>query len=183
MSQNLISQSQTQELSQDANNVITERSEARQEFLHEDMKKMSIEEKTTMRIADEAGRMAEVTSESRMEEERQEREEYNNERRETRQSQMEEREDGTTLILTEAKSESKQAFSSLSQNSQRFEHTETTVTGAETSASEAADLKTGANDTTSEQGFEDQVPAPEFGDEGIAAGATEADSSNKIQQQ
>ena len=129
MSQNLISQSQTQELSQDANNVITERSEARQEFLHEDMKKMSIEEKTTMRIADEAGRMAEVTSESRMEEERQEREEYNNERRETRHSQMEEREDGTTLILTEAKSESKQAFSSLSQNSQRFEHTETTVTG------------------------------------------------------
>merc|ERR1712012_846289 len=159
MSQNLISQSQTQELSQDANNVITERSEARQEFLHEDMKKMSIEEK------------------------RQEREEYNNERRETRQSQMEEREDGTTLILTEAKSESKQAFSSLSQNSQRFEHTETTVTGAETSASEAADLKTGANDTTSEQGFEDQVPAPEFGDEGITAGAPEADSSNKIQQQ
>merc|ERR1712156_771268 len=52
---------------------------------------------------------------------------------------------------TEAKSESKQAFSSLSQNSQRFEHTETTVTGAETSANEAADLKTGANDTTSEQ--------------------------------
>merc|ERR1712203_103676 len=171
MSQNLISQSQTQELSQDANNVITERSEARQEFLHEDMKKMSIEEKTTMRIADEAGRMAEVTSESRMEEERQEREEYNNERRETRQSQMEEREDGTTLILTEAKSKSKQAFSSLSQNSQRFEHTETTVTGAETSASEAADLKTGANDTTSEQGFEDQVPAPEFEDEEITAGA------------
>merc|ERR1712013_982580 len=128
-------------------------------------------------------RMAEVTSESRMEEERQEREEYNNERRETRQSQMEEREDGTTLILTEAKSESKQAFSSLSQNSQRFEHTETTVTGAETSASEAADLKTGANDTTSEHGFEDQVPAPEFGDEGITAGAPEADSSNKIQQQ
>ena len=42
---------------------------------------------------------------------------------------MEEREDGTTLILTEAKSESKQAFSSLSQNSQRYEHTETTVTG------------------------------------------------------
>merc|ERR1711963_869901 len=91
MSQNLISQSQTQELSQDANNVITERSEARQEFLHEDMKKMSIEEKTTMRIADEAGRMA--------------------------------------------------------------EDTETTVTGAETSANEAADLKTGANDTTSEHGF------------------------------
>merc|ERR1719211_332907 len=95
-----------------------------------------------------------------MEEDHQEREEYNNERRETRQSQMEEREDGTTLILTEAKSESKQAFSSLSQNSQRFEHTETTVTGAETSASEAADLKTGANDTTSEQGFEDQYPHP-----------------------
>ena len=132
MSQNLISQSQTQELSQDANNVVTERSEARQEFLHEDMKKMSLEEKTTMRIADEGGRMAEVTSESRMEEQHQEREEYNNERTETRQTQMEEREDGTTLILTEAKAESKQAFSSQSQDTRRFEHTETTVTGNQT---------------------------------------------------
>ena len=131
MSQNLISQSQTQELSQDANNVVTERSEARQEFLHEDMKKMSLEEKTTMRIADEGGRMAEVTSESRMEEQHQEREEYNNERTETRQTQMEQREDGTTLILTEAKAESKQAFSSQSQDTRRFEHTETTVTGNE----------------------------------------------------
>ena len=132
MSQNLISQSQTQELSQDANNVVTERSEAREEFLHEDMKKMSVEEKTTMRIADEGGRMAEVTSESRMEEQHAEREEYNNERTETRQTQMEEREDGTTLILTEAKSESKQAFSSQSQDTRRFEHTETTVTGNQT---------------------------------------------------
>merc|ERR1711963_281273 len=96
MSQNLISQSQTQELSQDANNIVTERSEARQEFLHEDMKKMSLEEKTTMRIADEDGRMAEVTSQSLMEEQHQEREEYNNDRTETRQTQMEEREDGTT---------------------------------------------------------------------------------------
>merc|ERR1712130_839894 len=161
MSQNLISQSQTQELSQDANNVVRERSEARQEFLHEDMKKMSLEETTTKRIADEGGRMAEVTS----------------------QSQMEEREDGTTLILTEAKAESKQAFSSHSQDSRRFEHTETTVTGAETSADEAANLKTGANDITSEHGFEEQIPAPEFGDDGLSAGKPEADSSTKIEQQ
>ena len=132
MSQNLISQSQTQQLSQDANNVITERSEARQEFLHEDMKKMSMEEKTTMRIADEGGRVAEVTSESLMEEQHQAREEYNNERTETRQTQMEQREDGTTLILTEARAESKEAFSSQSQDTRRFQHTETTVTGDET---------------------------------------------------
>jgi ankyrin len=183
MSQNLISQSQTQELSQDANNVVTERSEARQEFLHEDMKKMSLEEKTTMRIADEGGRMAEVTSESRMEEQHQAREEYNNERTETRQTQMEQREDGTTLILTEAKAESKQAFSSQSQDTRRFEHTETTVTGAETSADEAVNLRTGAKDTTSEHGFEEQIPAPEFGEDGLSAGKPEADSSTKIQQQ
>merc|ERR1719500_2299659 len=160
-----------------------ERSEARQEFLHEDMKKMSLEEKTTMRIADEGGRMAEVTSESRMEEQHQAREEYNNERTETRQTQMEEREDGTTLILTEAKAESKQAFSSQSQDTRRFEHTETTVTGAETSADEAANLITGAKDTTSEHGFEEQIPAPEFGEDGLSAGKPEADSSTKIQQQ
>merc|ERR1712218_616296 len=78
--------------------------------------------------------------------------------------------DGTTLILTEAKAESKQAFSSQSQDTRRFEHTETTVTGAETSADEAANLKTGANDITSEHGFEEQIPAPEFGDDGLPAG-------------
>merc|ERR1712203_856334 len=179
-SQNLISQSQTQELSQDANNVVTERSEARQEFLHEDMKKMSLEEKTTMRIADEGGRMAEVTSESRMEEQHQEREEYNNDRTETRQTQMEQREDGTTLILTEARAESKEAFSSQSQDTRRFQHTETTVTGAETSADEAANLTTEANNITSAHGFEEQVPAPEFGDDGLSAGKLpEADSSTK----
>merc|ERR1711971_1293695 len=82
----------------------------------------------------------------------------------------EEREDGTTLILTEAKSESKQAFSSQSQDTRRFEHTETTVTGAETSADEAANLRTGANNITSEHGFEEQIPAPEFGDDGLSAG-------------
>ena len=85
-----------------------------------------------MRIADEGGRVAEVTSESLMEEQHQAREEYNNERTETRQTQMEQREDGTTLILTEARAESKEAFSSQSQDTRRFQHTETTVTGDET---------------------------------------------------
>merc|ERR1719192_1785138 len=179
MSQNLISQSQTQELSQDANNVITERSEARQEFLHEDIKKMSMEEKTTMRIADEGGRVAEVTSESLMEEQHQAREEYNNERTETRQTQMEQREDGTTLILTEARAESKEAFSSQSQDTRRFQHTETTVTGAETSADEAANLTTEANNITSEHGFEEQVPAPEFGDDGLSAGKLPGTSEDR----
>merc|ERR1711879_290277 len=83
---------------------------------------------------------------------------------------MEQREDGTTLILTEARAESKEAFSSQSKDTRRFQHTETTVTGAETSADEAANLITEANNITSEHGFEEQVPAPEFGDDGLSAG-------------
>jgi uncharacterized protein YukE len=34
-----------------------------------------------------------------------------------------------------------------------------------------------------ESGFEEQIPAPEFGDDGLSAGKPEADSSTKIQQQ
>jgi hypothetical protein len=90
------------------------------------MKRMSVEEKQTMRSED--GRM-EVTSESRLEEQHHAREQYNNQIMETHQSQVEKTEDGTTLILTEAKTESHQAFSSQSQESKRFEQTETTVTG------------------------------------------------------
>merc|ERR1712083_177564 len=92
---------------------------------------------------------------------------------------MEQREDGTTLILTEARAESKEAFSSQSQDTRRFQHTETTVTGAETSADEAANLTTEANNITSEHGFEEQVPAPEFGDDGLSAGKLPGTSDDR----
>lgn len=127
-SQNMISENRRQETSKVANNVIIERSENKQEFLHEDMKKMSIEEKQTKRVTD-GGKVSEVTSESHLEEQHQEREQYNQEKSETRQSQVEQAEDGTLLILTEAKTESRQAFSSQSKDSRHFQHSETTVTG------------------------------------------------------
>lgn len=128
MSQNLISQSQRQETNQVTSNVVIQKTENKQEFLHEDMKKMSMEEKKTMRISDSEG-VSEVTSESRLDEQHEEREEYNNQKVETQRTQMEEKDDGTMLIMTEAKTESRQAFSSQIQDSKRFEHTETTVTG------------------------------------------------------
>ena len=127
-SHNLISESHRQESSQVANNKVIEASENKQEYLHEDMKKMSMEEHKTMQIND-GDRVSEVTSASRLEEEHEERKHYNNEVTETRQSQVERQEDGTTLILTEAKTESRQEFSSQSQDSKRFEHMETMVTG------------------------------------------------------
>lgn len=125
MSQNLISQSNRQETSQETNNVVIETHQNKQEYMHEDMKKMSLEESRTTRTTE--GQT--VTSETRLEEQHEEREQYNNEVKETRQSQMEKQEDGTMLIMTEAKMESTQAFSSQSQESKRFEHSETKVTG------------------------------------------------------
>jgi len=127
------------------------------------MKKMSMEEKQTKRI-EEGGKVFEVTSQSRLQEEQEEREQYNKEMSQTRQSHAEQRDDGTVLILTEAKTESKQAFSSQSHESKHFEQSETTITGAETSLAEAANLNFGNTRTTSDQGFEEQVPAPEFDD-------------------
>jgi len=182
MSQNLISQSQRQETNQVTSNVVIQKTENKQEFLHEDMKKMSMEEKKTMRISDGEG-VSEVTSEYRLDEQHEEREEYNNQKVETQRTQMEEKDDGTMLIMTEAKTESRQAFSSQIQDSKRFEHTETTVTGAETSLDEAANLKTAELFTAPDNGFEEQVPASEFGDNHFSAVKPEADSSTKIPEQ
>merc|ERR1719211_53277 len=99
MSQNQISQSQWQETNQVANNVVIQKTENKQEFLHEDMKKMSMEEKKTMRISDGEG-VSEITSESRLDEQHAEREEFNNQKVETQRTHMEEKDDGTMLILT-----------------------------------------------------------------------------------
>jgi hypothetical protein len=108
--------------------LLLRKSENREEFLHEDIKKMSLEEKQTMKH-EQDGMVSETTRESRLEEEHKEREQFNKEVFETRQSQKEQNEDGTFLILTEAKTESREAFSSQSHDSKHFEHTETTITG------------------------------------------------------
>ena len=120
MSQNTNSESRFQGTNRVENNVIVERIENKEEYIHEDIQKMSMEERQTERLQ-EGDLIKETTSESRLEEEHQQKEEFNKKVSE----QVQRKDDGTTLILTE----SREAFSSQSHDSKKFEHSETTITG------------------------------------------------------
>merc|ERR1712128_21799 len=131
MSTNQITQSQVLESTHRENNIITEKTENRNDYVHEEMKKMSIEEKQSMKFV-EGDRVMEKTTESKMEEEHKEKEMYNNETSETKQSKTEEREDGTVLILTENKKQSREAFMTESHDTRHYEQAEI-MTGVEPS--------------------------------------------------
>ena len=105
------------------NNVIIETSEIKSEHLHEEMKKMSVQESRTMSYQD-GDKMMEVTSASRMEEESEDRQMFASENIETRQMQQTQAEDGTTLILTEASKETREEFVSESRETKHYEEAE-----------------------------------------------------------
>merc|ERR1712121_399906 len=108
ISTNQITQSQVLESTHRENNIITEKMENRNDYLHEQMNKMSIEEKQSLTIK-EGDKVMEKTTESKMEEEHKEKEMYKNEMSETKESKTEERDDGTVLILTDTKKQSREA--------------------------------------------------------------------------
>merc|ERR1712142_393673 len=91
ISTNQIMQSQVLESTHRENNIITEKMENRNDYLHEQMNKMSIEEKQSLTIK-EGDKVMEKTTESKMEEEHKEKEMYKNEMSETKESKTEERE-------------------------------------------------------------------------------------------
>merc|ERR1711892_1135763 len=124
-------QSQVLESTHRENNIITEKTENRNDYVHEEMKKMSIEEKQSMKFV-EGDRVMEKTTESKMEEEHKEKEMYNTEMSETKQSKKEERDDGTVLILTDTKTQSREEFMTESHDSRHYEQAEI-MTGAEPS--------------------------------------------------
>merc|ERR1712228_500959 len=88
ISTNQVTQSQILETIQRENNIVTEKTENRNDYLHEDMKKLSIEEKQSMKIM-EGDIIKEKTTESRLDEEHKEKEMYNNEMSETKKSKTE----------------------------------------------------------------------------------------------
>eukprot|EP00090_Calanus_glacialis_P004148 TRINITY_DN1306_c0_g1_i3.p1 TRINITY_DN1306_c0_g1~~TRINITY_DN1306_c0_g1_i3.p1 ORF type:complete len:1955 (-),score=483.94 TRINITY_DN1306_c0_g1_i3:622-6486(-) len=156
MSTNQITQSQVLETTQRENNIITERTENRNDYVHEEMKKMSIEEKQSMKFV-EGDRVMEKTTESKMEEEHKEKEMYNNEMSETKQSKTEEREDGTVLILTENKKQSREAFMTESHDTRHYEQAEI-MTGVD--PSEAVTVTESQFESeTFDQGLEEQYSA------------------------
>lgn len=105
------------------NNVIIETSENKSEHLHEEIKKMSVQESRTMSYQD-GDKVMEVTSASRMQEESEDRQMFASENTESRQMQQTQAEDGTTLILTEASKESREEFISETRETQRYEEAE-----------------------------------------------------------
>merc|ERR1712106_1297595 len=156
MSTNQITQSQVLESTHRENNIITEKTENRNDYVHEEIKKMSIEEKQSMKFV-EGDRVMEKTTESKMEEEHKEKEMYNNETSETKQSKTEEREDGTVLILTENKKQSREAFMTESHDTRHYEQAEI-MTGVE--PSEAVRVTESKFESeTFDQGLEEQFSA------------------------
>merc|ERR1711862_8191 len=120
VSTNQITQSQILESTHRENNVITEKMENRNDYLHEQMNRMGIDEKQSMTIK-EGDKIMEKTTESKMEEEHKEKEMYNNEMSETKHSKTEERDDGTVLILTGTKKQSREAFMTESHDTRHYE--------------------------------------------------------------
>merc|ERR1711892_981558 len=148
-------QSQVLETTQRENNIITEKTENRNDYIHEGMQKMSIEEKQSMKIMD-GDRVMEKTTESKMEEEHKEKEMYNTEMSETKQKKKE-RDDGTVLILTDTKTQSREEFMTESHDSRHYEQAEI-MTGAEPSEAVRVTESMFQSETFN-QGLEEQFSA------------------------
>ena len=102
------------------NMIITEKSETKTDYLHEEMKKMSVEESTTASC--HAGdKLVQVTTQSRLEEEHQKSEMFREETSEVKQTQLEETEDGALLILSDSRKESKQEFAAETHEIKHYE--------------------------------------------------------------
>merc|ERR1712079_805262 len=106
------------------NNIIIQKSENKSDYLHEEMKKMTVEESKTVNYS--AGdQIFEMKTESKMEEQYEDREQFNTEKSETKQMQVTENEDGTVLILTDSRKETKEEFAAESHKSKHYEEAET----------------------------------------------------------
>ena len=106
------------------NNIIIQKSENKSDYLHEEMKKMTVEESKTVNYS--AGdQILEMKTESKMEEQYEDREQFNTEKSETKQMQVTENEDGTVLILTDSRKETKEEFAAESHESKHYEEAET----------------------------------------------------------
>lgn len=102
------------------NMIITEKSETKSDYLHEEMKKMSVEESKTTSYTD-GEKLVQMTSESRLEEQHQQKEMFSQETSELRQTQLDDREDGAVLILSDSRKESRQEFSAETHETKQYE--------------------------------------------------------------
>jgi len=104
---------------------VTEKVELKEDYLHENMQKLSIEEKEQIQSNDGV-----VHKSSKLEEEHKDSAAYTKEVSESKLSQQVNNEDGMTIISTESKMQSKEAFNTESYEAKHFEQAEI-ITGTQ----------------------------------------------------
>ena len=109
-------------------NVITEMSENRSEYLHEEMKKLSVEESNTINYND-GDKVVTKQTESRKEEQFEDKEMFSSEKMEVKQMHVTENESGNGIIITESKKESKEQYEAESQETKRYQEAEVITAG------------------------------------------------------
>merc|ERR1719192_732858 len=140
------------------NMIITEKSETKSDYLHEEMKKMSVEESKTTSYTD-GEKLVQMTSESRLEEQHQQKEMFSQETSELRQTQLDDREDGAVLILSDSRKESRQEFSAETHETKQYEEA-SVVKGDETIQLTESSFKTETIETVSGVASQDTEQAP-----------------------
>lgn len=116
-------------MTEDNNIVVTESSYNKQEHMHEDLQKLSIEETKSVKHGDNVL----VQEATRIEDNYHSKEEFSKESSEISQTKVEEKDDGTLLILTDSKKQSHEQFQAEAQDIKTFAKEEITSTGLESS--------------------------------------------------
>ena len=112
-------------MTEDNNIVVTESSFNKQEHMHEDLQKLSIEETKSVKHGDNVL----VQEATRIEDNYHSKEEFSKESSEISQTKVEEKDDGTLLILTDSKKQSHEQFQAEAQDIKTFAKEEITSTG------------------------------------------------------
>merc|ERR1719270_1926188 len=119
-----------QEIQSFDTNVITEMSENRSEYLHEEMKKLSVEESNTINYND-GDKVVTKQTESRKEEQFEDKEMFSSEKMEVKQMHVTGNESGNGIIITESKKESKEQYEAESQETKRYQEAEVITAGGD----------------------------------------------------
>ena len=98
-------------------------SENKSEYLHEEMKKMSVEETNTINYSD-GDKVTQIETQTKLEEQFEDRQAYNVEQTEVKQMHVAATEDGDNIIMTDTKTESKEQYEAQSHETKHYEEAE-----------------------------------------------------------
>jgi len=132
-------------------NVITEMSENRSEYLHEEMKKMSVEESNTINYSD-GDRLVTKQTESKKEEQFEDKEMFSSEKMEVKQMHVTKNEAGNAMIITESKTESKEQYEAESQETKLYQEAEVITAGGDSFQTKESKFE---SEKTHHEGFQE----------------------------